>query len=90
MSKPRGRQAERFVRTRSGDARAFDKELGERIRARRKIAGMSMLDVAKEADISEGQISRYELGENGIPVETLSRLADILGCTLAQLVDRKG
>ena len=90
MSKTRGRRPARAIRTRSGDARAFDKTLGERIRERRKNVGMSLHAIAEKIDVSEGQLSRYELGDNGIPVETLSRLADALDCTVAQIVDGKG
>jgi len=63
--------------------------LGKRIRERRKHAGLSQMDVAKQTGIIQGDLSLLERGKkHALWVDTLERLADTLGCSLDYLAGR--
>lgn len=53
-----------------------------RIRFLRDRAGWSARELAQRAGFTQQQISKVESGTMNIPVETLSRLAKALGCTV--------
>ena len=60
-------------------------EVGARIAARRKAAGLTQAQVAEAIGVEKETISRME---NGVISPTLSRLqqiADLLGCSLSDL-----
>ncbi|MEA3696755.1 helix-turn-helix transcriptional regulator [Enterobacter hormaechei] len=52
-----------------------DKLVGQRIQKRRKELGMTALQLAEYADISQQQLSRYERGTNKINVAHLVNIA---------------
>lgn len=52
--------------------------LAERIQQRRKQLRMSQLDLAEALDISQTQVSRYELAQNDATTEILIKLAHVL------------
>ncbi len=58
------------------------------LRAARKRVGLSQRAVAREAGLSQGQWSNYENGIwLNIGLDTLYKIAEVLGTTVGQLVD---
>ncbi len=65
---------------------AIDKEaLGDRLRAYRIGAGLQAEDVASRLSVSRAVVYRMEKGEI-VKIETLERLAELLGTTVASLL----
>ena len=63
--------------------------LGTRVRERRKHAGLSQMDVSKQAGIIQGDLSLLERGKKrALWADTLLRLAEVLGCSLDYLAGR--
>ena len=60
--------------------------LGEKIKARRKILGMSQKQLAKISGIGQSSISRYETGDGGITLDYILKLAKVLECSPLYLV----
>lgn len=60
--------------------------LGARLRQVRKRAGRSLADVAGHASMSISTLSRIETGKQPLEVETLIRLAGILGVDPASVI----
>ncbi len=60
-------------------------EIGQRLKAYRRGAGLTSEEIADRLDISRAAVYRIEAGEI-VKIETLSRLADVLGTTLASLL----
>lgn len=58
---------------------------GARIRALREEQGLSTTALAKKAGFSQQQICQVELGKINTPIETLGRIAEALGVSLAFL-----
>ena len=58
---------------------AMLKEIGQKLCELRKEQGMSQLDLAVEADLSQTFISRLERGAANPTVKSLQRIAHILG-----------
>jgi transcriptional regulator with XRE-family HTH domain len=58
---------------------AIDIHVGGRVRFRRKILGMSQVNLAKSLGIAFQQIQKYEKGTNRIGASRLQRIAEILG-----------
>ncbi|MBP5433624.1 helix-turn-helix transcriptional regulator [Ruminococcus sp.] len=58
---------------------AMLKEIGQKLCELRKEQGMSQLDLAVEADLSQTFISRLERGAANPTVQSLQRIAHILG-----------
>lgn len=58
---------------------AMLKEIGQKLCELRKEQGMSQLDLAVEADLSQTFISRLERGVANPTVKSLQRIAHILG-----------
>jgi transcriptional regulator with XRE-family HTH domain len=60
-------------------------EIGQRLKAYRRGAGLTSEEIADRLDISRAAVYRIEAGEI-VKIETLTRLADVLGTTLASLL----
>lgn len=62
------------------------KLIGNRIQQRRKDCGKTQQDLADEIYVSAGYISQIERGITKVNLETLSDIADILECDIADLL----
>ena len=60
--------------------------IGEVIARRRKSAGLTQVEVAHRANMSERELRRIEKGLGGTPLDRLWPLAKALNCTPAELV----
>ncbi len=58
---------------------AIDSHVGERVRLRRKLLGMSQASLAEALGITFQQIQKYEKGINRIGASRLLRMAEIFG-----------
>ena len=67
--------------------KAFDAELGPRIRQRRERMEMTQYRLAELLNYSVAQISRYESGKTRVDAITLTKIADIFHCTVSDLTD---
>jgi transcriptional regulator with XRE-family HTH domain len=63
--------------------------LGQNIRLLRKQKGLTQVELAKNLDCSQAVITAYESGKKKPAVDTLSRLADVLGVTTDQIIGKK-
>lgn len=59
----------------------IDVTVGTRIRARRKLLGMSQEALAKALGVSFQQVQKYEKGTNRVSASTLYAVAKVLGVT---------
>jgi transcriptional regulator with XRE-family HTH domain len=59
-----------------------------RIRERRKALNINQIELSERTQISQGQISRYERGDNDPTGEALVALADVLNTTTDWLLGR--
>lgn len=66
------------------------RKIGERVYHYRKAAGFSQAILGDKAGLSAEYISRIENGHRAPSVVTLSRIADVLGVELLQLLDFDG
>jgi transcriptional regulator with XRE-family HTH domain len=71
-------------------AKAALKELGEAIRAERKIHGLSQENLAELADVHMTYVGKVERGEKNVSFENLMRFAAALGMPLSELIRRAG
>jgi transcriptional regulator with XRE-family HTH domain len=60
-------------------ATAVDAHIGQKIRARRILLGMSQTDVADALGITFQQIQKYEKGANRVGASRLQQISDALG-----------
>jgi transcriptional regulator with XRE-family HTH domain len=60
-------------------ATAVDAHVGQKIRARRILLGMSQTDVADALGITFQQIQKYEKGANRVGASRLQQIGDALG-----------
>lgn len=60
--------------------------IGDLVKARRKAAGMTQEELSGRTSISRAQIANIEAGRSDIPVKTLMRLADGIGCKAGDLL----
>jgi len=58
---------------------ALDVRIGEKIRARRHVVGMSQSELGRQLGVTHQQINKYENGDSQIRARTLYRVAHILG-----------
>jgi transcriptional regulator with XRE-family HTH domain len=72
------------VRVSSANAAAA---LGARVRSLRKDRGLSQEAFAAQAAIDRSYMGGIERGERNVTLETLVRLANALGISLAELVE---
>lgn len=56
----------------------FNEKLGARIRAMRKLRGMTQSDLAGQIGVTFQQVQKYERGRNRLSVEMMLRMARIL------------
>lgn len=59
--------------------------VGSEIRRRRKVLGMTLIELAGHVDGDNGNLSRLERGQQGYSDEMLHKIAKALGCTVADL-----
>lgn len=62
--------------------------IGERIRNIRENKNYSQKELEKMAMLSEKSVSKYERGENNVPVDNLSKIADVLNVSMDYLAGR--
>ena len=67
------------------DGRSLDRYLGNVIRELRQTDGLTIAEVAAQAGISRGMVSKIENGQVSTSLETLSKIACALGVSLAHL-----
>lgn len=60
---------------------------GSAIRDRRRSAGLNTTELAYRAGVTAAAIDHFELGRRQPSVETLQRIASVLGCTLSELIE---
>ena len=60
--------------------------VGDLIHAQRKARGMTQDELCQKVLLSRAQIANIEGGRSDIPLKTLARFADALGCTMKDLV----
>jgi len=60
-----------------------DLHVGQRLRERRMLLGISQLQLAQMLDLSYQQIQKYERGYNRVSASRLAQFADILGVNAA-------
>jgi len=63
------------------------KTLGDTIRNRRKLAGLSQESLAEKADLHPVYIGKVERGEQWVSLHALLRIAKALGVRVRDLVD---
>jgi len=63
------------------------KILGDTIRNRRKLAGLSQESLAEKADLHPVYIGKVERGEQWVSLHALLRIAKALGVRVRDLVD---
>lgn len=68
---------------------AFDKFVGDRIRRRRSLLGMSQQKLAELVGVSFQQIQKYEIGQNRLGPERLLAIARVLGVPITFLLDER-
>lgn len=59
---------------------------GDLVHAARRARNMTQQDVSTAAGISRAQVANMEAGRTDIPLKTLKRIADALGCSMKDLV----
>lgn len=65
--------------------RSLDRYIGHTVRALRRKDELTLADVAAQAGISSGMLSKIENGQAATSLDTLARIAAALGVSLAQL-----
>ena len=69
-----------------GRAAALEREIGARIRARRRQLGLSQSELADQLGVSFQQVQKYERGANRVAASTLVATAEALGVSIGWLV----
>jgi DNA-binding XRE family transcriptional regulator len=82
--KPR-RAAPRGAPAPAGTSRSLEHYLGGVVRALRQRDHLTLADVAAQADISGGMLSKIETGQAATSLDTLSRIAQALGVSMSQM-----
>jgi transcriptional regulator with XRE-family HTH domain len=60
-----------------------DRHVGQMIRARRKMAGVSQEGLAKAAGVTFQQVQKYERGDNRVSASRLAKIAGFLNAPVA-------
>lgn len=68
------------------DTRIRFRILGRRIKAARKRAGLTQLELAQKLGVVRETIASYESGRYSIPIDKLEVVAETVGCPVADLV----
>lgn len=63
--------------------------LGQRLRAQRKLRGVTQVDLAEAAGLSRSSVANIELGNQTIQLGALVTAAKFLGIPVAMLLDEK-
>ncbi|MCK9782974.1 MULTISPECIES: helix-turn-helix domain-containing protein [Enterobacterales] len=61
--------------------------VGQKIKSLRKSQGYTVFQLAKEIDISEQQLFRYERGVNRIDIDCLVRVLEVLGVNIGSFFE---
>jgi transcriptional regulator with XRE-family HTH domain len=69
---------------------AYDTALGQRVRAARKLNGLSQTQLATALNISFQQVQKYENGSNRISCSTLKLISAALGVAMVDLLGETG
>lgn len=73
------------MKPKSAAERAFNAQVGARIGALRKKAGISQVGLARRIGIEAGLLYHYETGYCGCPLYRLRLIARVLGIDIDQL-----
>ena len=65
------------------DKRKGDIFIGKRIRLRRESLGYTLRDVASKAGLTYQQLQKYETGKDGLRLETLLKISEVLNVKLS-------
>jgi transcriptional regulator with XRE-family HTH domain len=65
-------------------------KLSDQVRDAVDASGMSRYRICKHIDLNQGTLSRFMAGKSGLSLDTLDRLADVLGLTVVVKRQRKG
>jgi transcriptional regulator with XRE-family HTH domain len=65
----------------------IDIEVGKRIRAQRRLLGMSQSALAERLDLTFQQVQKYEKGANRVGASRLQRVADCLNVPISHFFD---
>lgn len=61
----------------------LDVRIGRRLREIRLRAGLDIVELARRGAIPAAEVIRYEAGRARVPVDVLTRLAEVLGASVA-------
>jgi len=64
------------------------KNLGKHIKTLRQDAGLSQKELAEKLGRDERTVRRYESGDTDYPYSILKRIAECLGVTIQELMER--
>jgi XRE family transcriptional regulator, aerobic/anaerobic benzoate catabolism transcriptional regulator len=73
--------------TTSDDEQEFLVELGRRLRDHRRRAGLTQEQLAQQAGLNRRWLGHVERGKGNTSVIKLRRVASVLGCTVADLLE---
>ena len=59
------------------------------VRVMRAKLGLSQAELAKKSGVSKPAVSNIERGRNAPSLQVMTKLADVLGCSLDELAGRK-
>ncbi len=65
---------------------ALPRLIGERIRNRRKVNGLSLVQLSETSGVSVSMISKIEQGQSRPPISTYANIARELGMSLSEMV----
>lgn len=64
------------------ELRKYRQQVGQQYNAARTTQGWSVEQVAQMADVKTDTIEKIEAGAFNVPLDVLSRVAEVLGCEL--------
>lgn len=85
--KPEKSESTSLIRLPPGVAHPVDIHVGDRLRARRTLLGLTQEMLADAVDLTFQQIQKYERGANRIGASKLFQFAQILGISVAYFFD---
>lgn len=68
-------------------ASELDLQIGHAVRSRREKAGLTQADLGRAIGVTFQQVQKYERGANRVSAAAMIRIADALGCHVADLYD---
>ena len=72
------------------NSKSFNERLGRNIRAVRLLQGKKLEEVADRLPVTYQQLQRYEAGIDGLSVQRLEEIAQVLGTQAARLMPLQG